>query len=175
MDNCNNEMLNTNFNAVDSETGEFIGEGKVEQPKKFTLTARGYRRVYMKKDGVYEKFMKSLSSSIEISISIDFMRDIDKDGKLIHDMSYYQNVYNISRPTVSKIFTKAKKYGLIKSAGRLLYINPYVVLPYQSTDKQNYFLQRRWDLFWKESDKNNGKLSKEKALEISSELIQDIL
>lgn len=175
MDDYNNQMLNTNFDAYNNETGEFIGAGKVEQANKFTLTKQGYRRIYMANDGVYEKFMKSLSSSLENSIAIDFMRDMDSNGVLKYAIAHYEESHNTSRVTVSKVFAKAKKFGLFKAAGRDIYVNPYVVLPYGTNDKKNHFLQRRWDLMWHESSKlSDGKLTKAIVDQLSINLIDEI-
>ena len=175
MSNYNSEMLNTNFDAYHRDTGEFLGQGKVEQPHKFTLTKQWYRRIYMNNDGVYEKFMKSLSSSLEISIAVDFMRDMNSNGVLKYQMSHYEETHNTSRVTVSKVFTKAKKFGLFKSAGRDIYVNPYVVLPYGTDDKKNYYLQRRWDKIWKESNStSDGKLTKAMADKISIDMLDEV-
>lgn len=158
------------------ETGEHKGELGIKPNKYLTLAAKGYRKMYLTTDGIYEKFMKSLSSSLEISISIDFFRDIEKNGTLSNDQLYYEKKHNTSRHTVGKVFTKAKKTGLFKSAGRTIYVNPYVVVPYQSDDKKSHFLQRQWDLLWKASnDTPNGKLTKAMADKVTADLMQEFI
>ena len=128
----------------------------------------------MKEDGIYEKFMKSLSSQLEIGIAVDFMRDISKNGILVNDQAYYARIYETSRQTVSKVFTKAKKVGLFKSAGRDIYVNPYVVLPYGSNDANNHFLQRRWEKIWTISESNGGTVSKSEIDKLTINLRADI-
>lgn len=138
-------------------------------------TKQGYRRIYMANDGVYEKFMKSLSSSLEVSIAVDFMRDMDSNSVLKYAIAHYEESHSTSRSTVSKVFTKAKKFGLFKAAGRDIYVNPYVVLPYGTNDTKNHFLQRRWDLMWSESNKlPDGKLTKAIVDQLTIDLIDDI-
>lgn len=177
--NYTEDSLKTSFDKsegyiVNKETGEFMGETDVKAPSKFYLTKQGYRRIYMKEDGVYEKFMKSLSSGLENGIAIDFMRDINGNGILKHDQSHYAEQYDTTVNTVSKVFVKAKKFGLFKAAGRDIYVNPYVVLPYNSSDINNYFLQRRWLLIWKLSDECNGKVTKQQADALTIDLRAEI-
>lgn len=152
--------LKTSFDLMNRESGEIVGEVGMKPVRQIYLTQRGYRRIYMTKDGVYEKFMKSLSSGLEIGVAVDFMRDADKNGVLKYNQSYYAKLHDTSVNTISKIFTKAKKFGLFKSAGRDIYVNPFVVLPYNSDDNNNYFLQRRWEQIWILSDNNNNKVTK---------------
>ena len=173
--NYNEDNLSTNFDVLNKSTGEVLGGLEVKEIKKTYRTAPGYRRLYMQKDGVYEKFMKSLSSGLEIAISVDFMRDMNKDGILQSNQAMYAETHDTTRSTVGKVFIKAKKFGLFKSAGRDVYVNPHVVLPYNSSDTNNYILQQTWDKIWEVSNANNGKITKDLADNIRLEVKETIL
>lgn len=166
--NNTTSKVKSSFDVINSETGEYVGDLELNPVTKQYLTRPGYRRVYMQTDGVYETFLKSLSSGTENAIAIDIMKDVGLDGILKNDQQYYADKNSVSVRTVGSVFKKAKESGMIKSAGRDVYVNSLVVLPYNSKDSNNHFLQRRWVELW---NLNPGRpITKQQADELTIRL-----
>ena len=160
MSNYNDSTLIEGL-MVNPDTGEIL----TTQISGKRIRARGGREVYMRRDGEYERFLISLSSSLETSIGLALLRDIDRNGILRYPIKHYEKEYNTTRKTVSAVIRKALNAGMILKAGRRVYVNPYAVLPYNIKDLQAGKLQQQWTLL--QTAAKNGTLTKLKALEIA--------
>jgi len=53
--------------------------------------------------------------------------------------------FNITRQKVSSFIRKAIECGFIQKRGTLLYVNPFVVVPYEISDDNLHTIQKVWD------------------------------
>jgi len=54
------------------------------------------------------------------------------------------NMFNVSRVKISSLVRKLIEIDIIKKHKRILYLNPYLILPYGNSTDDNFILQLMW-------------------------------
>ena len=132
------------------------------------LRQSGGREVYMKEDSIYDKFLCSMNSGLEFRLALSILRDVDKNGVLRVALGSYVTKYDTSRKTIAKVINIAKDLQVILKVGKRIYVNPYVILPYNIKDSVANKLQQPWDRLVRLEA--SGKLTLVNALLIHEEL-----
>ena len=135
-----------NHLLINQATGECY-ETNIEIKKIYNLSikAKGYRMIYMKKDGAMDKCLLDGCHGI---ILINVLRDICKEGILKKKQTDYAKEFNMDISTIKRYWVIMKKHGVLKQVKKVTYVNPYVALPYNIKDEDANKLQAHWDSLW---------------------------
>lgn len=108
------------------------------------LRASGERRLYMKEDGIFDRFMESLNSGLENKIALAILRSVNKYGYMSVTQTDLRLKYDVSERSIARVFKKALEHDILLKVGTRWYVNPYVVLPYNLQDEYCNKLQQMW-------------------------------
>ena len=144
---------------IDQDTNNIIKQDNyIEKRIKPKLANKRGMSMFKKNDylDVQEKIIKSL---LDLKIYNFLVKYCSKSGFVSIKgkpitITYLSNKFNVSRQKISTFIKRAREANFIKKDGTLLMINPFIIVPYNISDKDLFELQNNWRRL---NDKQNTK------------------
>lgn len=117
-----------------------------------------YKRRLVNKSGMVSCRLTTLSAAIHTAINskkdyaiIDYMLTHYSQSGYVKNytsapasIEYIAKKLEIGTKKVSIVLKKLREADIVKKSGRVIYLNPYYVLPYGNSEEANYILQLKW-------------------------------